>query len=87
MQSVTTTVAITPTVNNQVCFVAGTPPGRIEFWKSLTNDSYVLRIIKGYELELDSIPRKNSYAGQYFNSTTSNDRLTRDTRSIGYGSD
>jgi len=44
-------------------------------------------IIKGYELELDSIPRKNSYAGQYFNSTTSNDRLTRDTRSIGYGSD
>ena len=34
-------------------FVAATIPKRIEYWKSITSDQYVLNIVRGLNIELD----------------------------------
>lgn len=35
-------------------FVAATLPGHLCFWQTLTTDNYVLNIVKGYNIELDT---------------------------------
>ena len=63
-------------------FCAGTLLHHIEFWRSLTSDSYILEAIQGYKLELNEIP---SQASSFHNGGNSNILITETRKLIGLG--
>jgi len=59
-----------PTTNTKVTeFHAGDVANKLEFWKSITSDEYILEAVKGYKLEFESEPRVlfNNRIEQRFN--------------------
>jgi len=63
-------------------FIAATLPSHIEFWKSLTSDSYVLNIVYGYEIQFTKGILPNKSAGKHLVAADKNMLITKEIDSL-----